>query len=56
MGAVWTPIAEQQSHMFEQSGYPVQLQHVLLPHVALQPIYVLLGFQKLNCTVACPNG
>lgn len=42
--------------MLEQGGDPVQLEHMLLPHVALQLLYALMRLQVPDGRVAGPNG
>lgn len=42
--------------MLEQGGYPVQLEHMLFPHVALQLLNALMRLQISDGSMAGPNG
>ena len=42
--------------MLEKSGYPVQLQYMLLSHVTLQLLNALMGLQIPDSSVAGANG
>lgn len=42
--------------MLEQCGDPVELEHMLFPHVALELFYALMGLQISDGSVAGANG
>lgn len=44
------------THMLEQGGDPVQLEHMLLPHVALQLLNALMRLQVPDGSVTGSNG
>ena len=49
-------IGSRQTHVLEQGRDPVQLQHMLLPHVALELLHTLMRLQIPDGCVASPNG
>ena len=48
--------ASSRTYMLEQGGYPVQLQHMLFPHVPLQFLNALMRLQISDGSVAGSNG